>query len=639
MFKFLSPKFKIKTFFKEDLEPQEVLLDCLARKKEEEIGISEKKFETPLSGKASFLVWFFVFFSMALLFGITFYFQFFMYEKYSVLAEGNKFAVRSVQAARGVIYDVNRNQLVFNRPSYDLVFNKKDFPGDDKIIKELAKAIGKEADSLKEAMENDSLILKDIDHALLIILKSRIEEFPGFEIEETFIRDYKYGSLLSHILGYTGKITTEELALYSGHTFLDYIGKDGIERSYEEVLRRNPGKIKIERDVFGNQISKEIVSLPEPGESLLLWLDLELQQKLEESLHSNLERLGSKRAVGIAINPKTGGIMAMVNIPSYDNNIFNLPRENADEIRDLLNNSEKPLFNRAVAGQYPTGSTIKPLVAAAALEEGLITPEKQIYAGGKIEIPHRYDPSIVYTYRDLRVHGLTDMRKAIAASVNVYFYAIGGGYQDQPGLGPTRIKRYLELFSWGERTGIDLPNEQKGLIPSPEWKREAKNESWWDGDTYNLSIGQGDIFITPLQVALSFAGIANGGTLYSPRAVKSIIDSNGNEKEIEPEVIRSNFITPKNMEVIREGMRATVTGENSPHASAMSLNLLSEKVAAKTGTAQIPKKDHYHNWIAVFGPYEDPEIALVVLVEEVKGVQPATIPVAREVLEWYFNNR
>lgn len=645
MFTFRLPKkFKIKTFFKEDIEPEEIFLDSLAKKREEDFGISEKKFETPLSFKISILLWLLIVFIIFVFSGISFYFQILENEKYVALAQRNKFVILSIKAARGVIYDQFNNQLVFNNPSYDLtakyIFFSLKEEKKEYILSEISKITKENFHDLKERLkENNNTIIKNIEHNSLIALKSRIDEFPELEIEETFIREYKYGELLSHIIGYTGKINKDELALFPNYNFLDYIGKSGIEKWYENFLKRNSGSIRVEKDALGNQISKEIIALPETGESLVLWLDLELQKKIKESLDENLERLGAKKAVAIALNPKTGGVLAMVNIPSYDNNIFNFPEEKKEEIKKVLEEKDNPLFNRAISGQYPTGSVIKPFVALGALEEKIITPEKQIYAGGKIEIPHRYDPSIVYIFGDLRVHGLTDMRKAIAASVNVYFYTIGGGYRDQKGLGPTNIKKYLELFGWGKKTGIDLPEEKDGLIPSPEWKRETKKEAWLDGDTYNLSIGQGNMFITPIQVAMSYSVIANGGTLYEPKIVKKIIYSSGEEKEIEKEVIRENFLDPKNIKVIQEGMRATVTGENSPYASAMSLNLLSKKVAAKTGTAQISRQGHFNNWIGVYGPYEDPEIVLLILIEEVKGVQPATIPVAREVLEWYFENR
>jgi penicillin-binding protein 2 len=307
-------------------------------------------------------------------------------------------------------------------------------------------------------------------------------------------------------------------------------------------------------------------------------------------------------------------------------------------LENLLKDEEEPLFNRAITGKYATGSTIKPLIAAAALEEGIIQDSKSLNCKGKITIPHRYDPEISYDYKDWSTHGWTDIRKAIAESCNVFFFTIGGGYERQQGLGPTRIKEYLELFNWGNETGIDIPNENKGFIPSPEWKKQVKQEGWWDGDTYNLSIGQGDIMITPLQVAVSFAAIANKGTLYKPKAVKEILDSEKNLIEkVEPEIIRQGFINPENLAVVRQGMRKAVTGINAPQASSVLLNSLPVSSAAKTGTAQTGLPNHYHNWITVFAPYDDPKIVLTIMIENVYQAQVAALPTAKEILNWYFN--
>ncbi len=383
-------------------------------------------------------------------------------------------------------------------------------------------------------------------------------------------------------------------------------------------------------------ISKEIMSLPESGNSLVLWVDSDLQKKIEQELVKTLERIGAKKAVGVALDPQTGGVLGLVNIPSYDNNLFT-KEANQEELQNLLSDQERPLFNRAVAGLYATGSSIKPFVATAALEEEIISPNKSLNCQGKITVPHKYDPDITYEYNDWSVHGPTDMRKAIAESCNVYFYTIGGGYKNQQGLGPTRIKQYLELFGWGQKTGIDLPGESTGFIPDPQWKQEKKGEGWWDGDTYNLSIGQGDIMITPLQVAVGFSAIANKGTLLAPKVVKEIIDSNKNlVRTIDKEIIRQDFVNEENIEIVRQGMRKAVTGLGAPSSSSVILNSLPVKAAAKTGTAQTPYKKKYHNWVTVFAPYDNPEIVLTIMIENVPGVQTAALPTAKNILEWYF---
>ncbi|MDD5638480.1 MAG: penicillin-binding transpeptidase domain-containing protein, partial [Candidatus Pacebacteria bacterium] len=314
--------------------------------------------------------------------------------------------------------------------------------------------------------------------------------------------------------------------------------------------------------------------------------------------------------------------------------------DNKDLVKNILEDKDNPLFNRAVSAQYPTGSIIKPLISSAALEEKIISPEKKINCQGKITILNPYNPEKETIKKDWTTHGLTDMRKAIAESCNVYFYTIGGGYKDQIGLGPTKIKKYLELFGWGNKTGIDIFSESKGFIPTPQWKKEFKGENWYNGDTYNLSIGQGDILITPLQVALSYSAIANNGILFKPLIVKEIIDENKNIiQENKPQIIRENFTDKENLKVVREGMRMTVTAKNAPLASAPSLNDLPVKVAAKTGTAETGKNNYLHKWITVFAPYDNPEIVLTIVIEDIPDTQPTTIPIAKEVLNWYFKEK
>jgi len=548
-----------------------------------------------------------------------------------------------IKAERGVIYDRNSNQLVFNRPGFDLVADTRYLPESEtdktKVIKEVSQIVGVNFEELKKKIEESEEFLvpifSNLSHQNLIILETKIGDLPGFKILNNTIREYKDGDDFSHLLGYTGKIRGEELRgdpeFYS---ISDYVGRDGLEKSYETVLRKNPGKLQVEKDALGNEVSSKVIQLPEPGKNLVLWLDSGLQKKIKEELERELENVGSKKGVAIALDPKTGGVLAMVSLPSFDNNLF---QKSSDPqiIKDLLENPLSPLFNQVISGTFPTGSTIKPLIASAALEEKIISPEKKIYDPGFIEVPHRYNPEIVYRFLDWTVHGWVDLRKAIAESCNVYFYTVGGGYEDQKGLGPTRIKKYLELFGWGAKTGIDLPGESEGFVPDPSWKKEAKGENWWDGDTYHLSIGQGDLSITPLQVVTAFAAIANGGKLLKPQVVQKIVDSNKNViEEIKPEVIRENFIDPENLQIVREGMRGAVF-----YGSSAILGDLAVKAAAKTGTAETSKEEIYHNWVTVFAPYEDPQIVLTVMIEDVKGMQPAAARVAKPVLEWYFGEQ
>jgi penicillin-binding protein 2 len=631
-----------------EIEPQEVFLDSLVQKREKELKEPERKFEVLLSGRTLKIFFLFIFVFVFVFFVKTFQMQIIENKKYLALSQENKFVSRFIQAVRGVIYDSKGRQLVFNRQSFDLILEKEKLPQSDRkrieVLKEISEIIGRDLKTLineiKVKKENKIVLLENIDHSTLILLEAKINKLPGFAIRQNAVRYYKEGHLFAHIIGYTGRISSAELKrdreFYADN---DYVGRDGLEKTYERFLRKNPGKFQIEKDAQGNPVSKRIVSLPKSGKSLTLWLDADLQEKANEALKKALQKSGAKKGVVVALDPNTGGVLALVNIPSFDNNLFNKGADK-EALKNLLMDSQKqqPFLNRAISGLYPTGSTIKPLIASAALQEKIISPFKKINCKGKIVIPNKYNPAKSTIKRDWAVHGWTDMRKAIAESCDVYFYTIGGGYKDQIGLGPSKIKKYLKLFGWADKTGIDLPGESKGLIPSPLWKKKIKKNRWWDGDTYNLAIGQGDVLITPIQVAASFVAIANGGTLYQPEVVKSIIDSDKNLiQEIKPKITRKNFIDPENLQIVREGMRQAVTGEHSPHASSVLLNSLPVVAAAKTGTAETARPGYFHNWVTVFAPYEDPRIVLTVMVENVKGIKSVALPAAKEILEWYFD--
>ena len=623
-------KRKVSLVSKEDIEPHETLLDKLAQRKEEELGISEKKFEVPLLKKVLQLLLILVFVLNSVIFAKTFQLQVIEGKNLLALAEENKFIIQQIQAERGVIYDRNLKQLVFNQSSFDLVCRKNNLPTEKteekKILKEVSQILKIDSEELEKKIEESQtsivLVSENLDHQTLIILETKIRELPGFQIQNNTVRDYLAGPSFSHLIGYKRK--TGE--------------KNGLEKSYDEILKEKPGEILTERDAEGNLISQETTSLPESGKSLVLWLDSELQKKIEEELKKKLKEIGAEVAAAVALDPKTGGVLALVSLPSFDNNLFS-KRMSEEEWEQIDKDPLKPLFNRAISGGFPTGSAIKPLIASAALEEDIISPQKKINCQGQIEVEHKYEPEIIYIYRDWKIHGWTDMRKAIAESCNVYFYHIGGGYGDQEGLGPTRIKNYLELFGWGSKTGIDLPQEAEGFLPDPSWKKEELGEIWYDGDTYNLSIGQGYLRVTPLQMAVSFMPIANGGKLLRPQVVKEIIDSDKNLiKEIEPEVIREGFIKPEHLEIVRQGMRQAVTSGTATGW----LDQLRVPTAAKTGSAQTgkkdpkDKKDYLDNWITVFAPHEDPQIVLTIMINNVKEGQVVTPPVAKAILEWYF---
>ena len=636
MDKYLKNK-KIKYKFQGDIEPHEVMLDKFAKKHEEQLGLRERRFEVPLLRKSIFIYLGFCFLVIFLLFARTAYIQIANGKQLSVEAESNRYIFHKIQAERGVIYDDNMKQLVYNVPVFRLVYNKDSGPQGEAALREVANILKENFADLKSDVDaqNSNLVVVDpnLDHSTLIILETKIDNLTGFSIQQNLIRDYPEGTTFSDVIGYMGKVSKDELegdpTFYSP---LDYVGRDGLEKTYEDFLRKNPGQAKIERDAMGDTISSQIVELPKSGDNLKLWLDAGLQEKATAAAEQILKDSDAKSAVVIAMDPNTGGVLALVSIPSFDNNAFS--QGDVTALGNIFSDPNQPLFNRAISGiGFPTGSTIKPLIASAALQEKVIKPDKYILTYGYIEVPNEYDPSIIYRYNDNNNHGWVDMRQAIAESCNVYFYTIGGGFKDYgvTGLGPQRIEQYLGLFGWNQKTGIDLPSEGEGVLPTLD-------QNWRLGDTYHLSIGQGPFSITPIQVAAAYSAIANGGKLLQPEIVHEILDDQNNViKEIQPVVVRDNFIDSQNLEVVKEGMRQGVTGQNSPLATSLSLNDLPVKVAAKTGTAQTSQEDVYENWISLFAPYDNPKIVLTVMVEDVHGVKAVATPIAHEILQWYFS--
>lgn len=630
------------------LEPQEIFLDTLAHAKEEEMGISEKKFELEIKEKVIYSIFgFFIILAFALLFK-TFWWQIVQGANLQRMAENNKGGITLIRPERGIIYDRNLKKLVLNAPAYDLVClpqgrqetNKENLEEEITIIAPLS---GKTKDELfsefASSQAPEVVIIENIAQENLLILEARMNDLPDCRIEKNTIRNYVASPEFSHLLGYMGKITKEDLQQFDGYALTDNIGKTGLERYYEGYLRGNPGRTEVVKNSLGVKKGDNILSLPESGQNLVLHVDFDLQKKTYESLEKSIKNIGAKKGAAVALDPRSGAVLALVSYPSYNNNVFS-ERISKKDFDALLNDPYQPFFNRAIGAKYPTGSTIKPFLASAALEEQIISQSKLINDPGYILVHSQYDPSVTYRFGGVVPHGLVDMRKALAVSSNIYFYTIGGGYEDQQGLGPSRIKKYLDLYGWEEKTGIDLPGEFSGFVPSPEWKKRVKKESWWDGDTYNLSIGQSDLQVTPLQVALAYAAIANGGTLYKPQIVSKIISGSGDDaklmQEFNPEVIRSNFIDSENLKIVREGMR---DGVQKAYGSSFILNDLPVAVAGKTGTAETNKEGFFNTWSSNFAPYNNPEIVFVATIEGVEGLRSATLPVAKEVLQYYFTRK
>ncbi|HXF60535.1 MAG TPA: penicillin-binding protein 2 [Caldilineaceae bacterium] len=484
---------------------------------------------------------------------------------------------------------------------------------------------------------------------------------PAVRVKEVPVREYVYGDLVSHILGFMGPIPAALAEEYreQGYTNLnERVGLNGLEYSYQRELRGLPGYKNIEVDILGREMrTVGEVAEPVPGSNLILSIDLRLQRVMSETLQAKMDEKGTRWGVAIAMNPKTGSVLGMVSLPSYNNNVF------AERINEhylaLERDERRPLINYAIGGLYPPGSTFKLVTAAAALSEGVITPETILVDSGPIYLPNRFYPNdmslaqefVSWNHKYGIVHGGMNVVRAMALSNDIFFYMIAGGYPPTQfqGLGVRRLARWTELFGYGAPTGIDLPGEVGTIVPDDQWKRQLYAESWTTGDSYNMGIGQGYVLATPLQVLVSAAAVANGGTVLQPQLVYQITDAAGGlQRDFAPKVARELPLADGVIEVVQEGMWAAVNG---PNGTAYGAKLENVTVAGKTGTAEfceyIPeeedcrrdKQGHLptHAWFVAYAPYEDPEIALVVFIYDGGEGSETAVPVARTILEAYFS--
>ena len=626
----MKNKYFVKNKNKEALELEELFLDSMAEK--------DGNIEIPLGTKNIEIVkkaLFFVFLVLTLQAG---YLQIIKGKYYAGISENNYKRTIAIKSPRGIIYDRNNKQIVFNVPIFDLVIVPYDFLKDKDNIKEKTKELSSiikiEEDDLMEKI-NDSdrfshqsfLILENIEKDEALILEEKIKNIDGVKLEKNAIRNYVDSKYISNVIGYSGRISEKELENNSGYLLTDIIGKDGLEFFYETQLRGKYGKEEVEVDSFGKKtriIGRENFK---SGNNLILNIDSDLQKNIYDQLNEITTKLETEAGASVVVlDPRNGAVLALVNFPSYDNNLF-AGGISSDDYNKLLAEKTNPLLNKSIAGQYPPGSTFKPLMGVAALQEKIISPRRKIFAGTAIYVGS-------YRYPDWKAHGLVDLTKAIAQSCNIYFYTVGGGYGDIEGLGIDRIKKYANLFGLGSVSGIDLPGEKAGLVPDRQWKKDIKDERWYIGDTYHVSIGQGDILTTPLQIANYAATIANGGKLFQPQIVDKIVDSDGAIiDDIKPKIIREDFVDLENIKWVQKGMR-----ENVVTGSGRALADLSVEAAGKTGTAQYYGNKRTHAWYIAYAPYDDPEIALAVIVEGGGEGHAAAVPVAKEVLRWYFDD-
>lgn len=432
----------------------------------------------------------------------------------------------------------------------------------------------------------------------------------------------KYADMegLAHTLGYVKYPSKDSAGFYYKE---DYTGIDGVEKVYNEALTGANGLRMIETDAYGNVQSNSVIEPPRHGQSLTLSIDSRVQNTLYEKIKETVNSNGFKGGAGVIMDVNTGEILALTNYPEYSSQALSDGVQ--IEINKYLKSDMTPFLNRATEGLYTPGSIVKPIIALGALDKKIIDPMKQILSTGSISIPNPYDPEKFSIFKDWRVNGWMDMRHAIAFSCNIYFYEVGGGFEDQKGLGITNIDNYAKMFGLGTPTNVDLPRESNGIVPSPLWKRETfSGDDWRVGDTYNTAIGQYGFQVTPLQMARVAAAVANYGKLLTPTILsREIYDANKNPEQIP--------IAKENFDVVKEGMRLTVT-----ESSAGELNIPGLKVAAKTGTAQVGAKNQYINaWVIGFFPYDKPKYSFAILMERSPSTNlVGSVHVMGEVLRW-----
>ncbi|MDO8559580.1 MAG: penicillin-binding protein 2 [bacterium] len=590
-------------------------------------------------------IWIAIFTLVITLFGArAAYLQIVEGQRYRQLADGNRIRILTIPAQRGMLSDRFGQPLVSHTPNLRLQVVPVDLPkapGDREfLVAELAQLTGVPPEELRRTLAGldelsyEPVVMKENlshDQAIaLVLLSSRA---PAVKLDVASRRQYLNENVqsLSHVLGYLGKIGPSETseARARGYELSDSLGKAGLEQALEDVLRGRKGREQIEVDARGQR--KEVINFEPPtaGSDIVLTIDAGAQQALEAALRRALGAHPPGQGVGIAMDPRNGEILALVSLPTFDNNWFArgiLP----SEFSSLADDSQRPLFNRAIQGAYPPGSTIKPVIAAAALQENVVTERTTVFSSGGIRVNQWFFP-------DWKAggHGSTNLTSALAESVNTYFYYIGGGYDSFSGLGVTRLHDYLTRAGFGKPLNIELLGEASGLVPTPAWKEQAIGQPWYIGDTYHLSIGQGDLLATPIQVSAATAMIANGGTLYRPHLVRERKPADaplGTRQQ--PVPLASGVFSAEHLAAVRRGLRQAVkTGS----ARALSASPLS--VAGKTGTAQWSSTRPNHAWFTGYAPADDPQIVITILVEEGGEGSAAAVPVANEFLSWWSIER
>lgn len=556
---------------------------------------------------------------------------------YQSKAEANRLREQSILPRRGIIRDRMGRVLADNIPRFQVTLTPLELPRtqeeSDAILGRAARILGLSiidlqalANTTSTARDETYAVAEQVGYEQAMAMAIALPELPGFDLQVAARRRYPFSTeiqSLSHVLGYVGKLSPVELeqGRTNGYVRADEIGKTGLERSHEAELRGVKGSRTSEVDARGR--IKALVGEREPvdGADLRLSLDIELQRVAEQALRDQLALAKVSRGAVVAMDPRDGSVLALVSWPAYDDNQFS-GGVSSTVYKALIENENQPLFPRAWAGTYPSGSTVKIVVAAAALAEKVVTPGTTILSVGGIRVGPWFFP-------DWKAggHGVVNVKSAIAWSVNTFFYTVGGGYESLVGLGVDRLTDWYRRFGLGSKTGIDLPGEGSGFVPSQEWKERTKGERWFVGDTYNLSIGQGDLLVTPIQVAAYTSAIANGGFKITPNlAYPKQAPTSTHEGE--------GLASADVIATVRQGMR-----ENVIYGSGRALANMPMPVSGKTGTAQWHSEKNTHAWFTAYAPSDKPEIAVTVLLEEGGEGSSVSVPVARRVLQAWWDLR
>jgi penicillin-binding protein 2 len=573
-----------------------------------------------------------------------------------------------VEAARGLVLDRDGVVLARNVPAYSIAVVPGKLPAAEAQRREVLLAVerhlGVPLASIERALGEGLAAIDPFAPVTLrggiareqaIVLRAAFAGLHGLHVRTQPVRVYEGGELLAHVLGHVGPIPEEAAAGYleAGYQLDARVGQSGVEVVYEPELRGTPGRRVVLADAAGRELERLGEVAPEPGADLVLSIDLDLQRAAAAAVARGIEagiEFALSRAVrhgdplertgaAVVMDVRSGELLALVSIPSFDANAFS-GLEAGEDVARLLGDETRPLVHRAYQDVQAPGSIFKPLVGAAALEEGVATPSTRITSTGAITVRSVFDPSVSYTFRDWAAHGTLDFYGGLTRSSDVYYYYLSGGYaaggrQLFEGLGVERIASYVRAFGLGAPTGLDLPGEAGGLVPDIAWKERTVGEPWVLGDTYTLGIGQGYLTVTPLQMAVAMAALANGGEVLVPRVLRGF--RTGHELRLAPREVAGVLpVAPEHLEVVREALRRTA----DPGGTATLGEPPGVTIAGKTGTAEFGRAHpdggyDSHGWFLAFAPYEEPEIAVVVYLAHGVGATHAG-PVAREILEAYF---